>query len=79
MFFRVHIVHTLASDLMFRVCGVPERPIRLCGGAAGYGGPGTALWGLFWGFILVRPSLGFSRSPLHGGYNRLQHYLLIIL
>ena len=24
VFFRVHIVHTLASDLMFRVCGVPE-------------------------------------------------------
>ena len=24
-FFPVHIVHTLASDLMFRVCGFPER------------------------------------------------------
>ncbi len=23
-FCRVHIVHTLASDLMFRVCGVPD-------------------------------------------------------
>ena len=31
VFFRVHIVHTLASDLMFRVCGVPDRPIRLWG------------------------------------------------
>jgi hypothetical protein len=29
--FRVHIVHTFASDLIFRVCGVPERPIRLWG------------------------------------------------
>ena len=24
VFFRVHIVHTLASDLMFRVCGAPD-------------------------------------------------------
>ena len=31
VFFRVHIVHTLASDLMFRVCGVLDRPIRLWG------------------------------------------------
>ena len=31
VFFRVHFVHTLASDLMFRVCGVPDRPIQLCG------------------------------------------------
>ena len=67
VFFRVHIVHTLASDLMFRVCGVPDRPIRLCGGAADYGGPRTALRGPLWVFILVRPSVGFSRSPLHGG------------
>ena len=66
-FFRVHIVHTLASGLMFRVCGVPERPIRLCGGASGYGRPGTASRCLFWVFILVRPSVRFSRSPLHGG------------
>ena len=44
---------------MFRVCGVPERPIRLCGGPARYGGPGTALWGIFWVFILVRPFVGF--------------------
>ena len=33
-FLRVDSVHTLASDLMFRVCGVPDRHIRLCGGAA---------------------------------------------
>ena len=31
VFLSVHSVHTLASDLMFRVCGVPERPIRLWG------------------------------------------------
>ena len=67
VFFRVHIVHTFSSDLMFRVCGVPERPIRLCRGAAAYGGPGTALWGVFRVFILGRPSVGFSRSLLHGG------------
>jgi hypothetical protein len=79
VFFRVHIVHTLASDLMFRVCGVPDRPVPLCGGVADYGGPGTALWGLFWELILVRPFLGFSRSPLHGGRGRVQHDLLIIL
>ena len=79
VFFRVDSVHTLASDLMFRVCGVPDRTIRLCGGAAAYGGPGTALRGLFWVFILVRPSLGFTRSPLHGGQGRVQHDLLIIL
>jgi hypothetical protein len=79
VFFRVHIVHTLASDLMFRVCGVPDRPVPLCGGVADYGGPGTALWGLFWELILVRPFLGFSRSLLHGGWGRLQHDLLIIL
>ena len=60
-------VHTLAPDLVFRVCGVPGRPICLCGGAAAYGSPGTALRGLFWVFILVRPSVGFSRSLLHGG------------
>ncbi|MCB5291696.1 hypothetical protein BJQ90_01123 [Arthrobacter sp. SO3] len=66
-FFRVDSVHTLASDLMFRVCGVPERPIRLCGGASGYGGPGASSRGLFWVFILVCPSVGFSRSLLHGG------------
>jgi hypothetical protein len=59
LIFRVHNVHTLASDLMFRVCGVPDRPIRLCGGAARYGGPLTALWALLWVFILVRPSAGF--------------------
>jgi hypothetical protein len=79
VFLRVDTVHALASDLMFRVCGVPGRPIWLCGGAADYGGPGTALWGPFWVFILVRPSLGFSRSPLHDGQGRLQHDLLIIL
>ena len=56
---RVHIVHTLSSELMFRVCGVPDKTIWLCGGAADYGRPGTALWGLFWEFILIRPSLGF--------------------
>ena len=60
MFFRGHIVHTFGSDLMFRVCGVPDRAIWLCGGAALYGGPGTALWGLFWVFILVRPSVVFG-------------------
>ena len=65
--FREHIAHTLGPDLMSRVCGVPERPIWMCGGAADYGGPGTALRGLFWVFILVRPSVGFSCSPLHGG------------
>ena len=59
MFFRVHIVHTPASDPMFRVCGVPERAIRLYGGAADYGGPRTALRGLFWVFILVCSSVGF--------------------
>ena len=32
VFFRVHFVHTLASDLMFRVCGVPERPLCGCVG-----------------------------------------------
>ena len=67
VFLRVDSVHTLASDLIFRVCGIPERPIWLCGGVADYGGPRTALWGPFWVFILVRPSVGFSRSPLHGG------------
>ena len=67
VFFRVDSVHTLASDLMFRVCGVPDRTIWLCRGADAYGGPGTALWGLFWVFIFIRPSVGFSRSPLHGG------------
>ena len=66
-FFSVHIVHTLASELMFRVCGVPETACSVCGGVADYGGPLTALWGPIWVFILVRPSLGFSRSPLHGG------------
>jgi len=65
--FRVDSVHTLASDLMFRVCGVADRPIRLYGGVAGYGGPRTALWDAFWVFILVRPSLGVWRSPVHGG------------
>ena len=30
VFFRVHIVHTLASDLMFRVCGVPENGLFGC-------------------------------------------------
>jgi hypothetical protein len=64
-FFRVDSVHTLASDLMFRVCGVPDRPIRLWG-AADYGGPRTALWGPSWVFILVRPSVGFAFT-LHGG------------
>ena len=78
-FFRVDSVHTLASDLMFRVCGVPDRPIRLCRGAADYGRPGTALRGLFWVFILVRPFVGFSRSLLHGGRGRVQHDLLIVL
>jgi hypothetical protein len=78
-FFRVHIVHTLASDLMFRVCVVPDRPIGCVGGAADYGGPRTALWGLFWGFILVPTSLGFSCSQVHGGSGRVQHDLLIIL
>ena len=58
VFFRVHIVHTLASDLMFRVCGVPDRPIRLWG-VADYGGPRTAPRGPLWVFILVRPSVGF--------------------
>ena len=79
MFFRVHIVHAFAADPIFRVCEVPERTIRLCGGAADYGGPRTALWGLFWVFILVRPSVGFSRSLLHGGQGRVQHDLLIVL
>jgi hypothetical protein len=79
VFLRVHIVHTLASDLMFRVSGVPERPIRLCGGAAAYGGPGTALCDLFWVFILVRPSVGFTRTPIHCGQGRAQHDLLNIL
>ena len=59
MFLRVHIVHTLASDPMFRVCGSRKRPIRLCRGADAYSGPGTALWGLFWVFILIRPFVGF--------------------
>jgi hypothetical protein len=77
--FRVDSVHTLASDLMFQVCGVLWRPMWLCGGAAAYGGPGTAVWGLLWVFILVRPSVAFSRSPLHGGWGRVQHDLLIIL
>ncbi len=54
VFFRVHIVHTLASDLMLRVWG-PGRPIWLCGEWVDYGRTGTALWGLFWVFILVRP------------------------
>lgn len=53
VFLRVDSVHTLASDLMFRVCGVPERPIWLCGGGARYGGPRTALRGPLWVFILV--------------------------
>ena len=47
-----------------------------CGGAADYGGPRTALRGLCWVFILVRPSVGFSRSPVHGGWGRVQHDLL---
>jgi len=75
LFLRVDSVHTLASDLMLRVCGVPDRPIRLWG-AADYGGPRTALRGLCWVFILVRPSVGFSRSPGHGGWGRVQHDLL---
>ena len=78
LFLRVDSVHTLASDLMLRVCGVPDRPIRLWG-AADYGGPRTALRGLCWVFILVRPSRGFSRSLLHGGWGRVQHDLLFIL
>ena len=57
VFLRVHIVHTPASDLMFRVCEVPDRPIRLFGGAASYGGP--LLWGLCREFMFVRPSVGF--------------------
>ena len=44
---------------MSRVCGVPDRPIRLCKGVAAYGGPRTALWCLFWVVILIRPSVGF--------------------
>lgn len=44
---------------MFRVCGVPDTLIRLYGGAAGYGGPRTARWGLCWEFIFVRPSVWF--------------------
>ena len=67
LFLRVDSVHTLASDLMFRVCGVPDRTIRLWGRVADYGEPRTALWGLVWQFILVRPSRGFQRSLLHGG------------
>ena len=31
VFLRVDSVHTLASDLILRVCGVPDRPIRLWG------------------------------------------------
>ena len=31
VFLRVNSVHTLASDRMFRVGGVPDRPIRLWG------------------------------------------------
>jgi hypothetical protein len=58
VYFRVHIVHTPASDLMFRVCG-SRIDLFGCGGLADYGGPRTALWGLFWVFILVRPSVGF--------------------
>lgn len=69
VFFRVHIVHTLASDVVFRVCG----------GVADYGRPVASLRGLFWAFILVRPSVGFSRSLLHGGQGPVQHDLLNIL
>ena len=79
MFFRVHIVHTLASDLMFRVCGVPETAYSVVWGSGCLWGPGTALWGLFWVFILVRPSVGFSLSPIHCGQGRVQHDFLIIL
>ena len=47
VFLRVDSVHTLASDLMFRVCGVPDRLFGCCGGAADFGGPRTAPLGLF--------------------------------
>ena len=45
---------------------------------SGCGRPRTALQGLFWVLILVRPSPGFSRSPLHGGVGRVWHDFLII-
>ncbi|MCB5283604.1 hypothetical protein BJQ89_03373 [Arthrobacter sp. ES1] len=32
VFFRVDSVHTLASDLMFRVCGFPETSYSVVGG-----------------------------------------------
>ena len=55
VFLRVHFVHTLVSDPMFRVCGLPDRAIRGCGGGALYGGPGTARWSLVFEYILFRP------------------------
>jgi hypothetical protein len=88
VFLRVHIVHTLAADLMFRAWGVRETAY------SGVWGPGNGLFGcvgerpatavvpcgVFAGhsssFVL---SVGFSPSPLHGGWGRLQRDLLNIL
>jgi hypothetical protein len=80
VFFRVHVVHTPATETDVPGVWGPGIDLFGCGGgAAGYGGPRTALWGLFWVFILVRPSVGFSRSPLHGVQRRVQHDLPTIL
>ena len=51
--FHVDSVHTLASVLKFRGVWCPRIDLFGCGRAAAYGGPGTALWGLFWVLILV--------------------------
>ena len=75
--FGVHIVHTLASDLLFGGCGVPETSYSVVQGSGCLQGTGYLPPGPLCVFILVRPSLCFSRSPLHGGQGRVQHDLLI--
>jgi hypothetical protein len=81
VFFRVHIVHTPASELMFRVCGVPEAAYSVVWGSG-------SLWRTAYrpaGSLLgVHPRssfrLGFAfTTPLHGGQGRVRHDVLIIL
>ena len=64
--FRVDSVHTLASDLMFRLCGSRKRPIRLCGGAAANCSPGTA----------CGDSSGFSSSFVLPSSFHVHHFMV---
>ena len=65
--FCVHIVHTLASDLKFRVCGVQETAYSVVGERLPTADRVPHLGGIAGCSSLFVPSVGFSRSPLHGG------------